>query len=199
MATTDADLVRTTLDGDPHAFAEIVERYQRLVFNIIYHFLGYRGEAEDLAQEVFLKVFRSLESFDTTRPLKSWIGRITSNACLDEIRKLRNRRVHLFTDLAREEEERLESYFDQFSQSTSLTEGQEQDLFSLLWRSMQGLSEKDRMAFVLREMEGLTYSEIAEVFRTSEVAVRIRVSRAKKKLQDELSQVVYPQGKKIHD
>lgn len=192
MDKTDGELVTATLDGDPHAFREIVERYQRLVFNIVYHYLGYREEAEDLAQEVFLKVFRSLESFDTDRSLKSWISRITSNSCLDELRKTRTRRVRLFSDLGQDEETQMEYYFNRFQQSNSLTEGEEQDLFGLLAKSMETLSEKDKMAFVLRELEGLSYAEISEVLRTSELAVRIRVSRAKKKLYGELSRTLYP-------
>jgi len=65
-AKTDAQLVEATVEGDPQAFEEIVERYQRLVFNIIYHYMGRRNEVEDLAQEVFLKVFRALDTFDAT-------------------------------------------------------------------------------------------------------------------------------------
>ena len=192
MGQTDGELVTATLDGDPHAFREIVTRYQRLVFSIVYHYLGYREEAEDLAQEVFLKVYRSLDSFDTDRSLKSWVSRITSNSCLDELRKARTRRMRLFSDLGQNEENQMEYYFNKFQQSNSLTEGEEQDLFGLLAKSMETLSEKDKMAFVLRELEGLSYAEISEVFRTSELAIRIRVSRAKKKLYDKLSRTLYP-------
>lgn len=195
MEQTDGELVTATLDGDPHAFREIVQRYQRLVFSIVYHYLGYREEVEDLAQEVFLKVYRSLDSFDTDRSLKSWVSRITSNSCLDELRKARTRRVRLFSDLGQDEETQMEYYFNKFQQSNSLTEKEEQDLFGLLAKSMETLNEKDKMAFVLRELEGLSYAEISEIFKASELAVRIRVSRAKKKLYDELSQILDP-GKK---
>lgn len=197
MARTDGQLVRATLEGDPKAFEEIIERYQRLVFNIIYHYLGYRDEVEDLAQEVFLKVFRSLDTFDTERPLKSWISRITANACLDEIRRVRKRRIRLFSDLGRDEEERMEYFFEQFNQCSTLSEEEEQELFELLARSMERLNEKDKLAFVLRELEGLSYREIARILDATQLAVRIRVSRSKKKLQEELSQILYSGKKKI--
>ncbi|MDA2923832.1 RNA polymerase sigma factor, partial [Acidobacteria bacterium AH-259-L09] len=198
-ARTDGQLVRATLEGDPKAFEEIIERYQRLVFNIVYHYLGYRDEVEDLAQEVFLKVFRSLDTFDTERPLKSWISRITANACLDEIRRVRKRRIRLFSDLGRDEEERMEYFFEQFNQCSTLSEEEEQELFELLARSMERLNEKDKLAFVLRELEGLSYPEIARILDTTQLAVRIRVSRSKKKLQQELSQILYSEKKMTHE
>ena len=79
MPKTDEELVKATLEGDTYAFEEIVERYQRLVFHIIYHYVGARDVVEDLAQEVFLKVFRALETFDMRGPLKAWVSRITAN------------------------------------------------------------------------------------------------------------------------
>ena len=198
MARTDAQLVKATLEGDPHAFEEIVGRYQRLVFNIIYHYGGRRDEVEDLAQEVFLKVFRSLDTFDAKRPLKSWISRITANTCLDEIRRAPRHKFRLFTDLGRDEENRIEYFYDRFSQNSALSERDVQELFELLERLMERLSKKDKMAFVLRELEGLSYPEIAQTLGTTELAARIRVSRSKKRLQKDLEQVLYS-GKKIID
>jgi RNA polymerase sigma-70 factor (ECF subfamily) len=198
MARTDAQLVKATLAGEPHAFEEIVERYQRLVFHIIYHYLGRRDEVEDMAQEVFLKVFRSLETFDAKRPLKAWISRITANTCLDEVRKARKRKTQLFADLGRDEEGRVEYLYERFSQQSSLSERDVQELFELLEKLMGRLNEKDKMAFVLRELEGLTYPEIAQALQTTELAARIRVSRSKRRLQEDLEQVLYS-GKKIID
>ena len=198
MARTDAQLVKATLEGEPHAFEEIVGRYQRLVFNIVYHYLGRRGEVEDLAQEVFLKVFRSLDTFDAKRPLKAWISRITANTCLDEVRKARKRKIQLFADLGRDEEDRVEYFYERFSQHSTLSERDVQELFELLEKLMGRLNEKDKMAFVLRELEGLSYPEIAQALQTTELAARIRVSRSKRRLQKDLEQVLYS-GKKIID
>ncbi|MCZ6769122.1 MAG: RNA polymerase sigma factor [Acidobacteria bacterium] len=198
MARTDAQLVKATLEGEPHAFEEIVGRYQRLVFHIVYHYLGRRDEVEDLAQEVFLKVFRSLDTFDAKRPLKAWISRITANTCLDEVRKARKRKIQLFADLGRDEEDRVEYFYERFSQHSTLSERDVQELFELLEKLMGRLNEKDKMAFVLRELEGLSYPEIAQTLETTELAARIRVSRSKRRLQKDLEQVLYS-GKKIID
>ncbi|TDI11019.1 MAG: RNA polymerase sigma factor [Acidobacteria bacterium] len=198
-AKTDAQLVKATVEGDSQAFEEIVERYQRLVFNIIYHYMGRRNEVEDLAQEVFLKVFRALETFDATRPLKSWIGRITANTCLDEIRKAPKRKVWSFADLGGDEESKIEYFYERFGQHSSLTEKDVEDLFELLEKLMERLNRKDKMAFVLRELEGLSYPEIAKALQSSELAVRLRVSRSKKRLQKDLEEILYSGKKRVDD
>ena len=198
-AKTDAQLVKATVEGDPHAFEGIVERYQRLVFNIIYHYMGRRNEVEDLAQEVFLKVFRALDTFDTTRPLKSWIARIAANTCLDEIRKAPKRKVRVFADLGGDEESKIEYFYERFSQHSALTEDDVEELFELLEELMERLNRKDKMAFVLRELEGLSYPEIAKALESSELAVRIRVSRSKKRLQKDLEDILYSGKKRIDD
>jgi RNA polymerase sigma-70 factor (ECF subfamily) len=196
MPKTDEELVKATLEGDPHAFEEIVERYQRLVFSIIYHYVGGRDLVEDLAQDVFLKVFRSLETFDMRGPLKSWISRITANTCLDELRRLRRQKVYTFTDLSADDESRIEEFFEQFTSKGILTESDVSDLFVLLEKLFGRLNDKDKMAFVLREMEGLSYAEVAQSMKTTEVAVRIRISRSKKKLQKELEEILLS-GKRV--
>lgn len=198
-AKTDAQLVKATVEGDPQAFEEIVERYQRLVFNIVYHYMGRRNEVEDLAQEVFLKVFRALDTFDATRPLKSWIGRITANTCLDEIRKAPKRKVWSFADLGGDEENKIEYFYERFGQHSSLTEKDVEDLFELLEKLMERLNRKDKMAFVLRELEGLSYPEIAKALQSSELAVRLRVSRSKKRLQKDLEEILYSGKKRVDD
>ena len=108
MARSDAELVVEALEGDKESFELIVARFQGLVFNIAYHYLGRREEVEDLAQDVFLKVFQTLERYDTARPLKHWIGKIAVNRCLDELRRRKIRRLHLASDLGDEDRKGIE-------------------------------------------------------------------------------------------
>lgn len=198
MPKTDEELVKATLEGDTYAFEEIVERYQRLVFHIIYHYVGARDVVEDLAQEVFLKVFRSLKTFDMRGPLKAWVSRITANTCLDELRRNRKQKVVTFSDLGSDDESRIEEFFEQFTSQGILTEKDVSELFVLLEKLMGRLNDKDKMAFVLRELEGLSYSDVAQAMKTTEVAVRIRISRSKKKLQNDLEDILLS-GKRIND
>lgn len=193
MARSDAELVAAVLGGDPHAFEEIVARHQRLVFNIIYRYFGRRDEIEDLAQEVFLKMFASLRSFDNNRPLVPWISRITANCCLDEVRKIRRRKLTLFSDLSEGEEARIEYLFGQFNQG-ALSQEQAEESFQLMQKVMRKLSKKEKMAFVLRELQGLSYSEVAEVLGTTELGARIRVSRSRKKLHQEFAKILFEKG-----
>lgn len=198
MPKTDEELVKATLEGDTYAFEEIVERYQRLVFHIIYHYVGARDVVEDLAQEVFLKVFRSLETFDMRGPLKAWVSRITANTCLDELRRNRKQKVVTFSDLGSDDESRIEEFFEQFTSQGILTEKDVSELFVLLEKLMGRLNDKDKMAFVLRELEGLSYADVAQAMKTTEVAVRIRISRSKRKLQNDLEDILLS-GKRIND
>ena len=191
MTRTDAELVSETLQGNPQAFAEIVKRYQKLVFNIVYHYLGNRNEVEDTAQEVFLRVFQSLEHYDAARSLGPWIARITANRCLDELRKARKQKVALFSDLSQNEGERIEFFFDRFIQGDSLNPVQAEESFKIVRKAMEEFPEKEKVAFVLRELEGFSYSQIAQTLGTTEVAARIRVSRLRKKLQEKLKRILY--------
>lgn len=190
MAKTDAELVGEALNGDPQAFEEIVRRYQRLIFNIVYHYLGRRNDVEDLAQEVFLRLFSSLGSFDSGRPLQPWIARIAVNCCLDELRRPSKRRTVLFSDLDKEEEGKVQFFFERFSGPEGLTTEEADECFRLLQKLMEKLNKKDKMAFVLREVEGLSYSEVAKSLGTSELGARIRVSRSRKKLQQEMHKIL---------
>ncbi len=181
MGSSDRELVESALKGDGLAFQAIVERYQRLVFNIVFHYLGRREEVEDIGQEVFLRVYRSLARYDPERPLKAWVCRITANACLDELRKRKIRKTELFSDVG-EDEAGTQTFLDRFTSGTVLTEFEAERMFAWLHGLLDELPKKDKMAFVLREMEGMGYSEIAPAMETTEPAVRIRVSRSRKKL-----------------
>ena len=190
MGKTDAELVIESLDGAPYAFEQIVQRYQRLVFNIIYHQLGRPQEVEDVAQEVFLKVFNSLGRFDRRRPLKAWIAKITVNQCRDALRKRRSSRVEAFSNFTEEEERRIRTLHDLAAGSAAMTETESGECLKLLEQLVRRLSHKDRTAFLLREVEGFGYDEVSKALGSSEVAARIRVSRTRKRLLSALSQVL---------
>ncbi len=189
MGPSDRELVESVLGGDGSAFQPLVERYQNLVFNIVFHYMGRREEVEDIAQEVFLKVYRSLSKYDPERPLKAWVSRITTNSCLDELRKRKVRKTQLFADLVQEETD-TETFFDRFASGSVVSEFEAGRVLSWLQGLMNGLPDKDRMAFVLREVEGLEYSEIASAMATTQLAARIRVSRSKKKLLSSLRSMI---------
>lgn len=194
MAKTDSELVAETLRGDPEAFEEIVRRYQTKVFGIIYHYLGRRAVVADIAQEVFLKLFRSLSKFDTSRSMDAWISKIAVNSCYDELRRERSRKATLFSDLGRDDEDRLESFYSKFTKGAYLTEVEVEELVEVFQRLISQLAEKDRMALVLREVEGMSYGEIASIMGATELAVRVRVSRSRQQLLEKLKGMDFLRG-----
>lgn len=190
MSKTDGELALQALEGDRQAFEELVHRYQRLVHNIVYHYLGFSDEVEDIAQEVFLKVYRNLDRFDQAKQMKSWIAKIATNCCYDELRRRKSSRVTLLADMSDQDHDLACRLYATSQSGNPITSETSDECLSLLAKAMETLSEKDRMAFVLRELESMEYSELAEAMNASEVAIRIRVSRARKKLQEELGRLL---------
>jgi len=188
MAATEGDLVQRSLEGDQGAFEEIVRRYQGLVLNIVYHYLGRNDIAEDIAQEVFVKLYSTLSRFDPTRSLKAWIGKITANQCIDELRRTKRQRLQLFSDF--DERQAAGELLAQARSEQPLTEDQAEKAQKLLQSALGRLSPSERMAFVLHEMEDLPYSELAATMGTTELAARIRVSRSRKKLRKKLEELL---------
>lgn len=194
MVRTDAELVGAILEGESEAFEEIVRRYQSRVFSIAFRYLGRRHIVEDVAQEVFLKLFRSLSSFDVTRSLDAWISRIAVNSCYDELRREKTRKSILFTDLTREDEERLDGFYFKFTKANNLSVTESEELLEVFQKLLSLLGEKDRMAFTLREVEGLSYKEIADAMGATELAVRIRVSRSRQQVMEKLKGMDFLRG-----
>jgi RNA polymerase sigma factor (sigma-70 family) len=167
-------LVRLTLGGDSAAFEQIILRYQTRVMNLAARFLGTRDDARDVAQEVFLRAFKYLHRLDIQRPLEPWLIRITVNVCRDTVRS-RQRRRDTFVET--ETPETIDQSPDPFA---GLARKQER---LMLQRALASLPEKERLAIVLRDVEGLSTSEVASILRSSETTVRSQVSRGRLRLK----------------
>jgi RNA polymerase sigma-70 factor (ECF subfamily) len=169
----ESDLIERFKKEDPSAFEAIVLRYQDRIHNLCRYMLRDFRDAEDAAQDVFLKVFRSLKDFRPEASLYTWIYRIAVTTCLDYIRKSRRetlRNEPLVEDLPSDK-----PFPDRIYESKERTEA--------IQRALQKLPEKLRAAIVLKEIEELSYEEIAEVLHTSAGTVKSRISRARDKLR----------------
>lgn len=185
------ELISEILEGDQQAFEELIRRYQSFVHNVVYHYFAKKEDVEEIAQEVFLKVYMALHSFDPERPFKHWLGRITTNMCIDEFRKRkRSRIVSLESDLGKEEQANLDQMFQAAEANSFSYTGESEEGLGLLQKAMDTLSDKDRMTYILREIEGLDYEEIGGMLGTSVVAARIRVSRARQQLKNKLEEML---------
>lgn len=173
----DLQIIDRFKNGDPSAFEDIVLKYQDKIYNLCRHMLGSAHDAEDAAQDVFLKAYQALTKFQPNASLYTWLYRIAVNTCIDY------RRKPLFASLFSRSEEGDDVMIDSPSYEPSperLYESKEAD--RALWRSLAKISPKLRAAIVLKEVEGLSYEEIAKVLDISLGTVKSRISRAREEL-----------------
>ena len=175
MAPTDNELVVRCLQRDEVAWQLLVERHSRRVLNIAYHFTGRRDEAEELAQEVFLRVFRSLQQFDLTTHFVPWLVRVSRNLCIDEHRSRAREKAALVADEL--DPERTED-----TGASPYRNLEEKELEQRVRRGLEALGEELRTALVLRDLQGLSYSEIAEVLHLAVGTVKSRIHRGRLEL-----------------
>jgi len=182
--TDDFALIRSIQAGDHQAFESLVRRYQRQVANLIYLTMGSRDDVDDIAQEVFIRVYRSLSKFKFDASFFSWLYRITKNLCIDEIRKRKIRRVLSLDYLTEDTLEKSRKSKDHSMASDSvLIEEKRQVIQSALLR----LTPEHREVLVLREYQDLSYDEIAETLGLRLEAVKSRIFRARIELKNLLS------------
>jgi len=181
--SADSSLIENTLKGDQGAFAELVRRYQAAVWGTVHRILGNSSENEDAVQEVFLRAFTALHKFDLKYPFGPWILRIATNYCIDQLRRKKSRKVQLWSELTEYDQERL---LNNISRDNDLESGSmegNEGYARIAQVLLDGLNPKYRAAFVLREVEERNYDEVAQLLGTSEVAARVRVSRARAELE----------------
>jgi RNA polymerase sigma-70 factor (ECF subfamily) len=179
----DTELVEQTLHGDESAFAELVRRYQSAVWRTVWRVLGNSADNEDAVQEVFLRVYTALGRFDRNYPFGPWILRIAANYCIDQLRRRRRLRYRLWSELSDVEQERALRDLSHEGDFGSML-GQAPEKYEKLAAGLvENLKPKYRMAFVLREIEKRSYEEIASLLGTSQLTVRVRVSRARAEIR----------------
>ena len=177
----DFKLIEAFSKGDEKAFEEIVRRYHRQVANIIYLTLGNREEVDDLSQEVFVRVFRSLDRFGYDSSLYSWIYRIAVNLCIDEIRKKKIRKLiplDFLTETKLEGEKKSKVVV---TASDQLMQKEKEEVIRV---ALGKLSPLHRTVILLREYQDLSYGEIAKTLRISQQAVKSRIFRAREELRE---------------
>jgi len=181
--SADGTLIENTLKGDERSFAELVRRYQAAVWGTVYRILGNSSENEDAVQEVFLRAYTALHKFDLKYPFGPWILRITTNYCIDQLRKRRGRKLQLWSELTEYDQRRLLNNFSRDSDLDSARMESSEGYTKIAKALLDGLNPKYRAAFVLREVEEKNYEEVANALGTTEVTARVRVSRARSELQ----------------
>ena len=176
----EAAVIRRVLDGDGNAFEALVAAYEKNVYNLALRMTGNAQDAEDMAQEAFVKAYTSLPGFRGDSKFSVWLYRIVSNVCLDFLRR-QNRRPA--SSLSQEDEDGEETQMDIPDESQSPEQLLEHSLTQeAVQRGLQSLSEEQRQILLLREIQGLSYEEIAETLDLEAGTVKSRIFRARKKL-----------------
>jgi len=189
LEADDKTLVERAKQGDEAAFKELVLKYQRKVYMNIYSMISNHQDTVELSQEVFLRVYKHLPSFEGTSSFYTWLYRITRNLCIDYYRK-RKLKAYEYDDKFRHAPALQEEVFPVVSSASRETPTGRllrEELAEKIHEAMGKLSQKHREVLVLRELEGLSYQEIADTVGISIGTVMSRLHHARKKMQERLS------------
>ena len=178
-ALDDTALVNAYLAGESRSFDVLVERYQTRLLNFVYRIVGDRERAEDLVQEVFIRVHRHLGRFDRSKKFSTWIYTIASNLGKNELRNRARNPLVLFTSITQgwDDEERPLEFEDPSARPDD--EFRKRHVKELVEQSVAQLPKHHREVFVLREIEGRSYEEIAEITHCNLGTVKSRLNRAR--------------------
>jgi RNA polymerase sigma-70 factor (ECF subfamily) len=169
-------LIQRCLHDDQAAWDLIVRQHWRKVFNVAYKFVGKHDEAEDLAQEIFLKIFKSLHTFDRRANFQTWLISVSRNLCIDHYRSVRKERQTIDRGVDATE------LSPASSDPSPMAALEQRDRVTLLRQALAELPATLRTAVVMRDIQELSYQEIAERLRLPEGTVKSRINRGRNEL-----------------
>ena len=178
-------LVRRCVSGDAAAWQEIVQQYHRRIYNICYRFSGSADDSADLAQEVFIKMYRTLSTFDTTRAsFMTWVTTVTRNLLVDHFRKGKYDRITDSLDATPGNHEDGLTLAEQLEDQAASPESRvrSQETQKLVHEALRRLSPELREAVILRDLQDMDYKDIAKVLNVPEGTVKSRINRGRTEL-----------------
>jgi len=185
MPEMEQELVRKARDGDRTAFQDIVDKHKKMVYFLAWDFMGNHQDAEDVTQDVFIKVYLRFHKFNADAKFSSWLYRITVNASIDTLRKKNRKKEDLF------------EHFNSIGDTSQPWDGEEKNnpdsqsehraVCSQIEQALNQLSHRERAVFVMRHYNDFPLKEIAEILRISSGSVKSYLFRAVQKIQKELA------------
>jgi RNA polymerase sigma-70 factor (ECF subfamily) len=180
-----AMLVRRCIAGDSAAWDEIVQNYHRRIYNLCYRFVGSADDAQDLTQEVFIKIYRTLSSYDTNKgAFATWITTITRNLLVDHFRKTKQDRMTDSLDAAPSDHEDAQPLSDRIEDKSAPPDShvRSREVGDTVHAALAKLSPELREAVILRDLQDMDYREIATALKVPEGTVKSRINRGRAEL-----------------
>jgi len=179
--------IKRAQHGEHESFGPLVQKYQQRVFSLVYHLVRRRDEAEDLAQEIFIKAFRAIKSYNFQSSFATWLSRIATNHCYDYLRHERASRVSFYWQMGEDSQREFESTAE--SQPEDALDHEEKTVLKdLVSKLLERAPEADRQVLVLKELEDYSVEEIAEILKVKPTTVKVRLHRARKRMLKDLRQ-----------
>lgn len=178
-------LIHNAKNGDVEAFEIIIEKYQQQIFNIAFRMMGNYDDASDSAQNAIIKIFKNLKNFEGKSKLSTWIYRIVTNTCLDELRK--KSRQNIISINQSHDDKNLGKEIQIEDKGNSPQDHVEKnEMQKVILNALEKMSPDHKAVIVLRDIKGLSYEEIARIVECNEGTVKSRINRARKSLKKAL-------------
>jgi RNA polymerase sigma-70 factor, ECF subfamily len=175
----DQELIERARAGDAVAFNQIVQAYRKRILGTISRLIGRPEDVEDVGQEVFVRLYYSLDQLRTPEVFEPWLYRLTVNASYDYLRRAKRRSESRMADLSEQQVMRADSLAGGRQQDEERQKGQVREFVNALF---EHVSEEDRLLLTLKEVEGLTLKELEQIYKVSENALKVRLFRARQRV-----------------
>jgi RNA polymerase sigma-70 factor (ECF subfamily) len=173
------ELIEKARKGDSSAFNQVVTAYRKRILGTISRLIGRPEDVEDVAQEVFVRLYYSLDQLRTPEVFEPWLYRLTVNACYDYLRRLKRRGESRMADLSEQQVLMADSTAGSKRQEEESEKGRVREFVDALF---QHVSEEDRLLLTLKEVEGLSLKELEQIYRVNENALKVRLFRARQRV-----------------
>ena len=175
----DHELITQARSGDPAAFNEVVRAYRKRILGTVYRLIGRQEDVEDVGQEVFLRLYHSLDQLRAPQVFEPWLYRLTVNAAYDYLRRQRRQAESRMADLS---EEQVMLADAAAGTRVALEDNEKARVRELVGALLSQVSEEDRILLTLKEVEGLSLKELEQVYQVNENALKVRLFRARQRV-----------------
>lgn len=183
MSYDERDLLEKSKKDDIQAFESLVEAYQKKVFNIALRMVGNYDDAGDMAQEVFIRIFKSIGNFKGQSLFSTWVYRITANVCMDELRKRKNKKVLSIDEEIRLEDGGMKREIEDGRPAPDVAV-ERNELRKAVDEAIKSLPQDHKIVIILRDIQGFSYEEMTGILKCPEGTVKSRISRARQALKE---------------